>query len=197
MNLLLICEIQPDLPLPCWDETVKAHILEKAHPNSRAESCTAWNLLAHGLMQLNISPLPKLCFEASGKPRFLDSSLHFSLAHNGKLAAALISEQACAVDLERKHPELSARLESRCLSDAERRAGLSCFEGWTRKECIVKLNGTGFNTHPAQIDSLQAAYSECFFSHEIHFSSESYQLTALCANTQAPTIIKILPEELF
>lgn len=197
MNLLLIGEIQPNLPLPGCCPAVEKHILQKTHPEARAASCTAWKLLSFGLARLNISALPEVRFEENGKPVFIDCPLHFSLAHSGRLAAALLSPAPCAVDIEQLRPELPARLENRCMNDAERLAGLNCMQAWTRKECIVKLSGTGLCAHPAAIDSLNPIYMDCFFEQQLQFVQEKYVLSALCMNAQPPQIEKVPPETLF
>lgn len=198
MNLLLICEIAHGLPMPEFGGALAAHIDEKKHPDVRAASLTAWNLLDRGLKQLGFVRLPEVVFEAGGKPRFTNSDLSFSLSHSGKLAAALLSPAPCAVDLEQLRPEVAARLRERCLSDAERTAGCGFFECWTKKECIGKLSGKGIPAHPAQLDSLDPAYADRFFIHEIREDGAArYVLAVLCMDGNAPIIQKKLPEELF
>ena len=51
----------------------------------------AWALLAEGFARLGYTALPAVRFGARGKPEFADAPLHFSLAHSGRIAAALIS----------------------------------------------------------------------------------------------------------
>lgn len=198
MSLLLICEIARGLSTPEFGAALAAHIDGKSHPDVRAASLTAWNLLARGLKQLGFVRLPEVVFEAGGKPRFTNSDLSFSLSHSGKLAAALLSPAPCAVDLEQLRPEVEARLEGRCLSDAERAAGCGFFECWTKKECIGKLSGKGIPAHPAQLDSLDPAYADRFFIREIQEDGAArYVLAALCMDGIAPIFQKALPEELF
>lgn len=198
MNLLLICEIACGLPTPEFGAVLAAHIDEKKHPDVRAASLTAWNLLACGLKQLGFVRLPEVVFEAGGKPRFTNANLCFSLSHSGNLAAALLSPAPCAVDLEQLRPAMEARLGGRCLSDAERAANCGFFECWTKKECIGKLSGKGIPAHPAQLDSLDPAYADRFFIREIQEDGAArYVLAALCMDGIAPIFQKALPEELF
>lgn len=198
MNLLLIYETAGNLRIPEFGEAFAAHIRRKTHPDIQAASRTAWSLLAHGMKLLGHDPLPRAAFMPGGKPYFENCSLHFSLAHSGSLAAALISPGPCAVDIECIRPETEARLAARCLSEAEQAAGCGFFETWTKKECIGKLTGQGLPARPYEMDILRSPYAGCFFTEAIFDSGgQEYMLCTLCTEGYSPKIQKITPEELF
>jgi len=156
---------------------------------------TAWSLLAAALHRAGIRELPTAAFTASGKPYFENSPLHFSISHSGNLAAALLSDSPCAVDLEQCRSEIQDRLYKRCLSPEEQTSNCDFFECWTKKECIGKLDGTGISAHPAQTSSLDSRYAECFHTRKLtDVQGSTYVLTTLCTDKAKPHIQKIEPE---
>lgn len=179
MSRLLICEIA-DVRAPEFGGEFAAHIAAKSHTEHRRASLCAWKLLALALK--GASTLPEVRFGARGKPEFV-SGPRFSLAHSGALAAALVSEESCGVDVERIRPEVAGRLRARSLNDAERAAGMDFFEAWTKKECIGKLDGRGISPRPAEIDTLDPRWQGRFFTLRISDSEgRAYALSALCAD---------------
>lgn len=192
MSLLLYGEIRPMETIPDFGAALQEHLRKKANPAVRASSLATWSLLAEGLRRLGLEALPEVRFEPGGKPVFVNRPLHFSLSHSGKLAAALISEEPCGVDVEQLRPDVAARLHERCLSDAERARDCDFFEIWTQKECIAKLDGRGLPSHPSEIDTLDPRWSGRFYTTHVRDSSgQEYALSALCADAEALQIIKI------
>lgn len=197
MNLLLISGIAENPSMPDFGPSLRNHLEQKKHPGARASSLTAWTLLARGMRALGYDPLPEAIFGENGKPWFADAPLHFSLSHSGGFAAALISSDPCAVDVEAIRPDVGERLRSRCLNARELELGCDFFECWTKKECIGKLDGRGIPSHPSKMNSLDPAYAGCFFHHAFRDASgRDYLFTALCMNREAPMVQKIEPEEL-
>lgn len=191
MNLLLYGEIRPIETAPDFGAALHEHLRAKSNPAVHAASVAAWSLLAEGLHMLGADVLPEVRFDPGGKPRFTDSLLHFSLSHSGKLAAVLISETPCGVDIELVCPEIAARLRERCLSDAERARDCDFFELWTQKECIAKLDGSGMTAHPGNIDTLDPRWNHRFFTTRVRDSAgREYALSALCGDAEAPSITK-------
>lgn len=189
MNRLLFDEITDGLSIPDFGPAFEMHIAAKKHPFVRSASLTAWNLLARILKQLGFSTLPRVNFARSGKPFFPDAPLYFSISHSANMSAVLVSDAPCAVDIERIIPETAAKLADRCLSGSEKAQKIDFFEAWTRKECIVKLNGTGMPARPSSIDTLNLKYNGQFFSREIRDAQgNAYCLTALCENREDPKI---------
>lgn len=181
MMRLYWCEIAGGLPLPPFGGEFSAHMQAKKHPRGRAASLSAWSLLALALREAGFSSLPQIAFAPGGKPFFVDSPLHFSISHSGNLAAAILGDSPCAVDVERMRPELAQRLSERCLSPQEAGAGCDFFDIWTKKECIAKLDGSGMRAHPCALNTLDPQYSGRFFSARlVDEAGEHYALSALC-----------------
>ena len=191
MSLLLCGGIRPIETIPDFGAALHEHLCAKTNPAVRASSVTAWSLLAEVLRMLGLQELPEVRFDPGGKPFFTDSPLHFSLSHSGKLAAVLISDEACGVDIELVRPEVAERLRVRCLSDAERARSCDFFELWTKKECIAKLDGSGMTAHPGNIDTLDARWSHRFFTTRVHDDlGQVYALSALCGDAETLHITK-------
>ena len=191
MSLLLYGEIRPIETIPDFGAALHEHLRAKSNPAVHAASIAAWSLLAEGLHRLGLEELPELRFDPSGKPCFANSPLHFSLSHSGNLAAVLISEAPCGVDIELVRPEVAERLRERRLSDAERARDCDFFELWTKKECIAKLDGSGMRSHPSEIDTLDPRWNGHFFTTRVRDSAgQAYALSALCGDIENPLIIK-------
>ncbi len=191
MSLLLYGEIRPIEAVPDFGAALHEHLCAKANPAVRSASIAAWSLLAGGLRMLGVEALPEVRFDPIGKPRFTNSPLHFSLSHSGRLAAVLISDAPCGVDVEQLRPEAAARLRERCLSDAERARGCDFFEIWTKKECIAKLDGSGMRNYPSEVDTLEPCWNHRFFTTRVRDSlGQAYALSALCRDIENLLIIK-------
>ena len=197
MNLLLIAEVLEGASPPAFGAEFEEHIKAKRDPAVRNASCTAWRLLALALERSGVKPLPQVRFEERGKPAFSNSPLHFSLSHSSNLAAALLSDSPCAVDVEEIRENVREKLMRRCMNDRERTLGCDFFECWTKKECLGKLSGRGISLRPAEMDSLDPEYTNHFNLFRCTDSLEhAYQLCALCMNQKELNIQKIGPEEL-
>ena len=191
MSLLLYGGIRPIEAVPDFGPALCEHLRAKTNPAVHAASIAAWSLLAEGLRRLGMKALPEVRFDPSGKPCFANSSLHFSLSHSGNLAAVLISEEPCGVDIELVRPEVAEHLRERCLSDGERARGCDFFELWTKKECIAKLDGSGMRSHPSEIDTLDIRWNGRFFTTRVRDSAgQAYALSALCGDIENLSIIK-------
>ena len=196
MNLLLIAEVSEGLSVPDFGSEFKDHMSTKHHPSVRNASCTAWRLLALALEKNGINELPTVRFKETGKPFFADSPLHFSLSHSGKLAAVLLSDTPCAVDIEMVKNDVGNKLMDRCMNEAEKASGCDFFDCWTKKECLGKLSGKGLPARPAAMDSLDPAYTDHFRLYRLtDTSGREYRLCALCMNHEKLHIQKIGPEE--
>lgn len=147
-------EIAPGNAVPDFGSTFRKRLAEKRNPEVYDASLAAWTLLAELLAEMNNS-LPEVKYTAAGKPYFIDSPLHFSISHSGKLAAAMVSDLPCGIDLEMLRPKVSEKLFARCMHPAEADAGLDFFTVWTRKECIAKLTGCGMPGRPNTVNTLE------------------------------------------
>lgn len=198
MNLLLIAEIAEGLRLPPFGTEFEKHMEAKRNPTVYAASSTAWRLLELALQRAGVSEIPQVRFEEKGKPVFADSPLHFSLSHSGRLAAALLSDSPCAVDVEAVKSTVRDDLILRCLNGRELELGCDFFECWTRKECLGKLSGEGLPSRPNQMDSLNPIYTDHFHLQRFtDAAGQEYALSALCMNCSELHIQKIEPEELY
>ncbi|MBQ8507557.1 MAG: 4'-phosphopantetheinyl transferase superfamily protein [Clostridia bacterium] len=147
-------KIAPTKEIPGFGEAFLQRLNEKKNPEVHAASLFAWSLLAELLRDLGME-LPEVFYSDTGKPYFANFPLHFSISHSGRLAAAMVSDAPCGVDLERVRPELSEKLYARCMHPAEIDAGLDFFEAWTKKECLAKLTGKGMPGRPSAINTLE------------------------------------------
>ena len=191
MSLLLYGEIRPIETIPDFGAALHEHLRAKTNPAVHASSVAAWSLLAEGLRMLGMEALPEVRFDPGGKPVSVNSPLHFSLSHSGKLAAVLISDEPCGVDVEQLRQEVAARLQARCLSEGERARNCDFFEIWTKKECIAKLDGSGMRNHPSEVNTLDPCWNHRFFTTCVCDSSgQEYALSALCGDAATLSIIK-------
>lgn len=90
-----------------------------------------------------------------GKP-YLPGGPEFSLSHGGSLAALLISDTPCGVDVERVDRTASERVRARVLRPEEAESCRAFAWLWTRKEAVMKLDGRGFGLDPQRFSVLGA-----------------------------------------
>lgn len=178
MNLLLWGEIRRDEHLPGFGGMFRKHLDQKRNPDAYFASLNAWKLLAEGLKKLGIDPLPEVKFEENGKPYFADCDLQFSLSHSVGIAAVLISDAPCGVDVEIIRPETAKKLRSRVLSDAEKDADF--FEIWTKKEAAGKLSGKGLPSKPREMDLSEFEGMQLYQKRIRDSLGRKYFLTAIC-----------------
>ena len=150
--MILLAEIREGLTVPDFGPEFCIHMDQKRHPGHRSASISAWRLLEAGLKRRGCEKMPEVRFIENGKPVFRDAGLHFSLSHSGNLAAVVISDENCAVDVEITGRNVEKKLKSRCMHENEIAAGMDFFECWTKKECIGKLSGKGMPSRPCEID---------------------------------------------
>ena len=123
-----------------------------------------------------------VAFAENGKP-YLPGGPHFSLSHSHALAAVLISDAPCGVDIEMIDARVAQKLAPRCLSAGEK--DLDFFECWTKKECIVKRDGRALFAQPKQLDTTAPEYAGRFFTSRISDAAgRAYALSALCEDAR-------------
>ena len=194
MNLLFWCEIRRDNDLPAFGGRFREHMAAKRNPEVYAASLSAWNLLAEGLKRLGIEALPDVEFTENGKPYFVNCRLQFSLSHSGSIAAALISDQACGLDVEIIREELAEKLKARVLSSEEE--GLDFFEVWTKKEAAGKLSGRGLPSKPKEMNLSQFEKMQLFKKRITDSQGREYFITAVCENREIIVENKEIIEEI-
>ena len=162
MTLVAYTEIKTDTKLDTLWARVKyafpskeneeyfREIEKRKNQNSIKESLCALLLLAALLERANI-PSRDLILDRheSGKPRFKNSKIEFSLSHSHGYAAAAISDSSrIGIDLETaKIPhEKAAKLAKRFFTEDEKQAieadPDSFLRLWTKKEAYTKMLGT-------------------------------------------------------
>lgn len=150
--MILLAENREGLEMPDFGPEHRSHMEEKRHPGHRTASICAWRLLEEGMRRLGYATMPEVRFLEGGKPVFQDEKLYFSLSHSGRLAAIVISDVNCAVDVEVIDRKAEEKLKARCMHPSEIACGMDFFECWTKKECMGKLSGRGMPARPCEID---------------------------------------------
>jgi 4'-phosphopantetheinyl transferase len=99
-----------------------------------------------------------------GKPMLADGGVQFNLSHCGTLAVLAVARSlAVGIDLERRREsiDLGRCIRDRC-SDREGRAVMTAADPydewvrlWTRKEAVVKADGTGVLDQLDRVDVLE------------------------------------------
>lgn len=182
MSRLYVAEIRSGGEIPDFGAALLTHIHEKTDPHARAASTAAWRLLRLALDEAGISAPVDIAFAENGKP-YLPGGPHFSLSHSHALAAVLISDAPCGVDIEMIDARTAQKLAPRCLSAGEK--DLDFFECWTKKECIVKRDGRALFAQPKQLDTTAPEYAGRFFTRYLSDAAgRAYALSALCEDAR-------------
>ena len=166
--------------LPLLSEQRRERVLAYKPLLSRKLSALAWLLLAKALRESGIEQVPEMAFGEHGKPYFPSlPGLHFSLSHCPCAVACAVSDRPVGVDVESLRPYrpqlgryvLSERELQRVEASAESDREFARL--WTRKEALLKLDGTGLRNN---LKGLLEERSEVQFSmHE-----EATYVCALC-----------------
>ena len=175
--MILLAEIREGLEMPDFGPEYRRHMDEKRHPGHKKASICAWLLLEAGLKRMGCAKMPEVTFLEGGKPVFRDGKKHFSLSHSSRLAAVIISDGNCAVDVEIIDRKAEEKLKNRCMHANEIASGMDFFECWTKKECLGKLSGRGISIRPCEIDL--TAEKTAFFTRTVCDSEgKTYFLSA-------------------
>ena len=152
----LITEID-EIP-PLGDELEKHLEIQKGHV--KHSSCSAWNLLYRTLID-NVLPTGSVAFTATGKPYFLNSSIHFSISHSHGVCAVAVADMPVGVDVEQIRAIYPQHLIERSLNENEK----AVYDGdfthiWCRKEAVAKMTGEGIAGYPQNIDTTTYVFNE-------------------------------------
>ena len=115
--------------------------------------------IGSSFLQLKAARGRELHYSPEGKP-FVDGGEHFNISHSGDYVVLAESEKPVGVDIERAADiGIDDDLRNIALTESERLwAGdslLRFYALWTRKESLIKCDGSGFISEPNQIDALQ------------------------------------------
>lgn len=149
----------------CWkiaappDETALAHL----SPERRArvlrcrDAQTAAGIAAAGLLLAeHVAPNGETILKTeTGKP-YLPDGPEFSLSHGGTLAALLLADTPCGVDVEPVERTVPPRVQAWVLRPEERICGRAFAWLWTRKEAVMKLDGRGLGLDAQSFSVLDA-----------------------------------------
>ena len=141
-------EVQRLLPLVSAQRREQA--LKYKHTFGQFCCLKSWLMLMNELGNERMSELGEWQYNEHGKPYIVDGP-YFSLSHCKEAIAVTISDKPIGIDVESIRPA-KEELIARVMSEGERRE-LSELSGeqkdrmftrlWTRKEAIVKAQGTG------------------------------------------------------
>ena len=100
----------------------------------------------------------EILYSPEGKP-FTDSENYFSISHNGDYVVLAEANSPIGVDIERVTDiGINEDLKNIALTEKEKfwvkDSLLRFFVIWTRKESLIKCEGSGFISEPCEIDSL-------------------------------------------
>ena len=107
------------------------------------------------LQTLYGKPLPKMERTKLGKPYFVDSPLHFSIAHTQNHAFCVLSERPVGIDAEELDRQINPKLADKILSSTEMAQyeqasdpRLALLKFWVLKEAAGKCTGQGLQLWP-------------------------------------------------
>ena len=100
----------------------------------------------------------EILYSPEGKP-FTDSENYFSISHSGDYVVLAEANSPIGVDIERVTDiGINEDLKNIALTEKEKfwvkDSLLRFFVIWTRKESLIKCEGSGFISEPCEIDSL-------------------------------------------
>lgn len=163
----------------CFEEKIRqikekrqVRILEHCQKKDRCRSLAASLLLKMALEKEGFC-YDEVWFveESGGKPKLIQNSLFFNLAHAQELAVCVISDREVGVDVERKD-RLEGKEQKRKLQIAKKiltpeewklweKAGCQTEElisVWTKKESYVKMTGKGLTENLTTVDTISNAF---------------------------------------
>jgi 4'-phosphopantetheinyl transferase len=103
--------------------------------------------------------MPEVVEELSGKPRFVEDPIHFSISHTKYHVFCALSDLPIGIDAEEQSRTIDLRLAEKILSPTEKirydlcsdkREALLRF--WVLKEAAVKQTGEGLRGYPNHTD---------------------------------------------
>ena len=105
------------------------------------------------------SPLPEIRRTKLGKPYFVESPLHFSIAHTKNHAFCVLSDRPVGIDAEEMDRQINPRLAEKLLSPTEKKQldqtddpRLALLKFWVLKEAAGKCTGEGMQLWPNHTD---------------------------------------------
>ena len=118
----------------------------------------------------------KILYTPEGKP-YTDSEKYFNISHSGDYVVLAESESPVGVDIERVTDiGIDDELKNIALTEKEKLwvkdSLLRFYVVWTRKESLIKCEGTGFVLDPNQIETL----NDEKFDEPVNYEGEIYRI---------------------
>lgn len=107
--------------------------------DSRAAEYLTWR----AVLANYLGSVTQIVYTEQGAPRLEGSDLYIGVSHTVDLVAVVVSDEACAVDVERKDRDVK-RISERFLSASEREmcsTNEDFITFWCARECYYKLRG--------------------------------------------------------
>ena len=122
----------------CYDDVSEAdRNFVAGYSVQRAAESLTWRAMINN----HLGALQQFGYDSVGAPVILNSTLNIGVSHTTDLVAVVISERACAVDVERKDRDVE-RISERFFSPLEKSLCHSTEHSvaiWCARECYYKL----------------------------------------------------------
>ena len=134
--------VVPLYPIERYEE-----ILNTSNECLRREKYFTWHLLEHALSKSRGIRIGDVKFKKSENGRWTAKGFDFSLSHSNGVAAVVISDTSCGIDIEKVCAPKSESFSKRILTDfeyaefselAKESREEYLIEKWTRKEALFK-----------------------------------------------------------
>lgn len=181
----------PDRSLLAADEKEKADRFVKEDDRSAfiLRRSTLRKLLS-GWLQIPPQEISYL-HEAHGKPVLKASPLQFNISKTAGLNIYYFGPQEAGIDVEHINPQRRfSEIESTQLHPEEKvvvKTDLDFFAIWTRKEAILKADGSGITDHLEQLNTARPGVVYRGQHYQLQtFSYDTFVLSFACKEIEAP-----------
>ncbi len=132
--------------------------------------------LLTSFLLLRASKGHEIHYSPEGKP-FVDGDFYFNISHSGDYVVLAEADSPVGVDVERVADiGINDELKNIALTEREKffvkDSLLRFFVVWTRKESLIKCEGSGFVSEPCEIDSLP----ENNFDEPVNYRGKIYRI---------------------
>ncbi len=181
----------PDRSLLAADEAEKAdRFVKDEDRNAFMMRRTTLRRLLSGW--LNVAPQEiTYLHEAHGKPVLKSSPLQFNISKTAGLNIYYFGPQEAGIDVERINPQRRfSEIESTQLHPEEKvvvKTDLDFFAIWTRKEAILKADGSGITDHLEQLNTARPGVVYRGQHYQLQtFSCDTFVFSFACKEIEAP-----------
>ena len=129
---------EPIVAEQCYDKVSEADRNYVAdYSAQRAAESLTWRVMANE----HLGALQQFGYDSVGAPIIVNSTLNVGVSHTDDLVAVVLSDKACAVDVERKDRNVT-RISERFFTPLEKslcHSTQQCVAIWCARECYYKL----------------------------------------------------------